>query len=197
MITSKRDRSPYLTFLPKLLTGAIALSLGLSACTPNAPTAVDPATDSATSSDAAETAATPADSGTLDSGAKIFVKDGIAISGADPVAYFTDAAFVPGSSEFSHEWKGATWQFATAENRDRFAENPEQYAPQFGGYCAWSMMQGRRSSVDPHAWDVIDGKLYMNFSPGMQAAWREEMARNIAKAEKQWAQIVGSEVGGN
>ncbi|MEL6901855.1 MAG: YHS domain-containing (seleno)protein [Cyanobacteria bacterium J06606_4] len=186
MITSKRDRSPYLTFLPKLLTGAIALSLGLSACTPNVPTAVDPATDSATSSDAAETAATPADSGTLDSGAKIFVKDGIAISGADPVAYFTDAAFVPGSSEFSHEWKGATWQFATAENRDRFAENPEQYAPQFGGYCAWAVGQNALAAIDPNAWSIVDDKLYLNANQRIQDRWSKDIPGNIALAETNW-----------
>ncbi|MEL6471639.1 MAG: YHS domain-containing (seleno)protein [Cyanobacteria bacterium J06623_4] len=186
MITSKRDRSPHLTFLPKLLTSAIALSLGLSACTPNAPTAVDPATDAAGSSDAAETAATAADSGTLDSGAKIFVKDGIAISGADPVAYFTDAAFVPGSSEFAHEWKGATWQFATAENRDHFAENPEQYAPQFGGYCAWAVGQNALAAIDPNAWSIVDDKLYLNANQRIQNRWSKDIPGNIALAEANW-----------
>ncbi|MEM1422277.1 MAG: YHS domain-containing (seleno)protein [Pseudomonadota bacterium] len=122
---------------------------------------------------------------------------GYALRGYDPVAYFTRGEAVEGDPEHRLEWRGVMWSFASAEHKAMFEADPERFAPQFGGYCAWSMMQGRRSSVDPHAWDVIDGKLYMNFSPGMQAAWREEMARNIAEAEKQWAQIVGGEVGGN
>jgi YHS domain-containing protein len=77
---------------------------------------------------------------------------GVAIEGTDPVAYFEDGEPALGSSEFEHEWLGATWRFASAENRDRFAAEPEKYAPQYGGYCAWAVSQGYTAKIDPAAW---------------------------------------------
>ncbi|MEL6262218.1 MAG: YHS domain-containing (seleno)protein [Cyanobacteria bacterium J06554_11] len=185
MITSKGDRSPRLTFLPMLLTGAIALTLGLSACASNTPTANSPATSSA-AENTAESAADNTATSAADSSAKIFVKDGVAIGGADPVAYFTEETYVPGSPEFSHGWKGATWQFATAENRDRFAENPEQYAPEFGGYCAWAVGQNALAAIDPNAWSIVDGKLYLNANQRIQDRWSKDIPGNIALAEANW-----------
>lgn len=87
----------------------------------------------------------------------------MAIAGADPVAYFTESQAVIGSAEFSHEWNGATWHFASAENRDLFSADPEKYAPQYGGHCAWDAAQGYVATIDPTAWSVVDGKLYSNF----------------------------------
>ncbi|MEM6355700.1 MAG: YHS domain-containing (seleno)protein, partial [Pseudomonadota bacterium] len=77
---------------------------------------------------------------------------GTAIDGTDPVAYFTEGKPVEGSSDFTHEWNGATWRFSSAENRDLFAGDPEKYAPQYGGYCAWAVAQGYTASTDPEAW---------------------------------------------
>ena len=59
---------------------------------------------------------------------------GVAIQGYDTVAYHTENRAVKGKSEFSYNWNDAVWYFATAENRDRFAADPERYAPQYGGY---------------------------------------------------------------
>jgi YHS domain-containing protein len=88
---------------------------------------------------------------------------GTAIEGYDPVAYFNEGRPVEGKSEFSQEWMDATWYFASAENRDLFAADPEKYAPQYGGYCAWAVSQGYTANIDPQAWKVVDDKLYLNY----------------------------------
>lgn len=122
--------------------------------------------------------------------AAVNVEGNVAIAGADPVAYFTESAYVPGSSEFTHEWSGATWQFASAENRDAFASAPQQYAPQYGGFCAWAVSQGYTAPIDPEAWKVVDGKLYLNFDRNIQARWERDVPGNIAKADANWPEVV-------
>ena len=95
---------------------------------------------------------------------------GKAIDGYDPVAYFTDGKAVKGQSRFTHEWMGATWLFASAEHRDLLAADPERYAPQYGGYCAYAVSQGATADIDPSAWKIVDGKLYLNLNPEIQAS---------------------------
>jgi YHS domain-containing protein len=112
---------------------------------------------------------------------------GVAIEGTDPVAYFEEGRPVAGSSAF--EWMGATWRFATAENRDRFGADPEKYAPQYGGYCAWAVSQGYTAKIDPAAWRIVDGKLYLNYSKDVQTQWSGDIPGNIAKADVNWPQI--------
>jgi YHS domain-containing protein len=114
---------------------------------------------------------------------------GVAIEGTDPVAYFDEGEPVAGSSDFEHEWMGATWRFASAENRDRFAADPETYAPQYGGYCAWAVSQGYTAKIDPAAWRIVDGKLYLNYSKDVQTQWAGDIPGNIAKADANWPQI--------
>lgn len=115
---------------------------------------------------------------------------GVAINGYDPVAYFEEGAPVEGSSDFEHEWNGAAWRFANAENRDRFAADPEAYAPQYGGYCAWAVSQGYTASTDPAAWKIVDGKLYLNYSADVQKRWQSDEAGNIAKADANWPRVL-------
>ena len=88
-------------------------------------------------------------------------RDG-AIRGYDPVAYFTQGKPVKGSREYTHQWNGATWRFASAQNRERFAAAPAKYAPQYGGYCAYGVASGYAVKIEPDAWSVVDGKLYLN-----------------------------------
>jgi hypothetical protein len=115
---------------------------------------------------------------------------GVAIGGTDSVAYFSERKAVEGSSEFTHEWKGATWRFKNAANRDAFAANPEKHAPRFGGYCAWAVSQGYTAGIDPEAWTIHEGKLYLNYSKGVQAQWREDIPGNIKKAEGNWPGVL-------
>ena len=124
--------------------------------------------------------ALPASAGT------VYTKDGAAIEGYDPVAYFNGGRPVAGSSQFQLQWQGATWRFANAANRDAFAAAPERYAPQYGGYCAWAVSQGYTAKIDPDAWRIVDGKLYLNYSKGVQRRWAEDVPGNIAKGDANW-----------
>ncbi|MGB7247841.1 MAG: YHS domain-containing (seleno)protein [Phormidesmis sp.] len=172
-----------------LLASGASLLLALSACTPAART---PGDRSATGSEAApeniETAEATESNATSVTN-KVYAKDGVAIGGADPVAYFTQAAFVPGSADYIYEWQGVSWQFATAENRDLFANDPKQYAPQYGGYCAWAAAQNALAAIDPNAWSVIDGKLYLNANKRIQVRWLEDVPGNIDKANSNWPSL--------
>ncbi|MEM7508535.1 MAG: YHS domain-containing (seleno)protein [Pseudomonadota bacterium] len=115
---------------------------------------------------------------------------GRAIRGTDPVAYFTEGKPVAGDSAFTHDWNGATWRFASAENRDAFAAKPESYAPQYGGYCAWAVAQGYTASTDPDAWDIVDGKLYLNYSKDVQSRWHRDVPGYIAKGDANWPDVL-------
>jgi YHS domain-containing protein len=114
---------------------------------------------------------------------------GTAIEGYDPVAYFNEGQPVEGNSDYAHEWMGASWYFASAENRDLFAADPEKYAPQYGGYCAWAVSQGYTAEIDPDAWAVVDDKLYLNYSLDVQKQWQEDVPGNITKADANWPGI--------
>lgn len=115
---------------------------------------------------------------------------GKAIEGYDPVAYFEDQRPEKGSKEWSFEWMGATWLFASEEHRDQFAADPEQWAPQYGGYCAWAVSQGATAGIDPEAWTVHDGKLYLNYNLQVQKQWRADMEAAIARADANWPAVL-------
>ncbi|MCM1983035.1 YHS domain-containing (seleno)protein [Lyngbya confervoides] len=119
----------------------------------------------------------------------IYVEDGKALGGTDPVAYFKEQRPVAGRPEFSHQWAGETWLFSTAENQSLFAANPEAYAPQYGGYCAWAVSQGSTAPSDPDAWKIVDGKLYLNLNRSVQKRWEKDIPGNIAKADANWPQV--------
>ncbi len=115
---------------------------------------------------------------------------GVAIEGNDPVAYFTDAKAVNGFSKFSHQWKGAEWRFKNAANRDAFAKTPGKYAPAFGGYCAWAVSQGYTAGIDPEAWTIHEGTLYLNYSKNIQKQWAQDISGNIAKGRRNWPGVL-------
>lgn len=167
--------------MPKLLSfilvgGAIALA----SCSATPPQAATPNSEAITASASTPAAAEPT----------YFQKDGIAISGADPVAYFTESAYVPGSNEFTHSWQGVTWQFSNAANRDTFAANPEAYAPQYGGFCAYAVSQGVTAPIDPESWKVVDGKLYLNLNKKIQKRWEKDIPGYIASADQNWPGVL-------
>ena len=118
--------------------------------------------------------------------------DGIAIGGWDTVAYFTDNRAVAGSSEFSHEWQEATWLFSSAEHRDLFAADPEAYAPQFGGWCAYALSQGEYAAeVDPEAaWTVHEDQLFLNWDEGVRKKWtRDGIEDGIDVGRENWVEV--------
>ena len=114
----------------------------------------------------------------------------LAVSGHDPVAYFKEGKPVEGSSEHELEWNGATWRFSSAANLAAFEADPQAFAPQYGGYCAWAVSQGYTASTDPTAWRIVDGKLYLNYSHGVQRRWEQDVPGNIAKADTNWPKVL-------
>jgi len=118
----------------------------------------------------------------------IYTSWGTAASGYDVVAYFTESRPVKGSKSFTAEYEGATWRFASAENRDLFKADPVKYAPQFGGYCAYAVAKGSLNvSTVPDAWKIVDGKLYLNYSSGVQRTWESNMSNYITDAHNNWS----------
>ena len=117
-------------------------------------------------------------------------RDGIAIKGYDPVAYFTDGKPVKGDSRFTYTWNGAKWLFASQEHMDLFGKDPEKYAPRYGGYCAYAVSQGTTADIDPDAWDIIDGKLYLNLDKKVQRIWRQDIKGYIEKADQNWPSVL-------
>jgi YHS domain-containing protein len=115
---------------------------------------------------------------------------GVAIEGYDPVAYFTDGKPVEGSKAHTFAWQGATWRFASAEHRALFAADPEKYAPQYGGYCAYAVGNGYTAGIDPEAWTIHDGKLYLNYDLEVQAKWLADRDALIAKADLNWPALL-------
>ena len=113
-------------------------------------------------------------------------ESGGALHGYDAVAYFTAGQAVSGSAQFEHMWGGARWRFSSAANRDAFAASPDTYAPQFGGYCAWAVSRNYTADIDPAAFSVVNGKLYVNYSTLVQARWRLDRDGNIAKGHANW-----------
>lgn len=116
-------------------------------------------------------------------------KNGVAVQGYDMVAYFTEGTAVKGSAAFTHEWNGARWQFASAAHRDAFAQDPDRYAPAFGGFCAYGISRGYAVDIDPEAFAVVDGTLYLNYSKRVQRTWNQDRAGYIEKARQQWPKV--------
>jgi len=96
---------------------------------------------------------------------------GLALKGYDPVAYIQSSEAMPGNSEFTYTWDDADWQFASAENMTLFEQDPEAFAPQFGGFCSFAASKGFTADISPHAWHVLDGKLYVFADKNVQADW--------------------------
>jgi YHS domain-containing protein len=114
----------------------------------------------------------------------------VAVGGYDSVAYFTQNRPVKGDTKFSTQYKGVEWRFANEEHKSKFIANPEQYAPQYGGYCAWAVAQGHTASGDPTKWKIVDGKLYLNYDADVQKKWEADVPGFISKANKNWPTVL-------
>lgn len=115
---------------------------------------------------------------------------GVALDGYDPVAFFTDKRPVNGDHNISADYKGATYYFASEEHKSMFERDPEKYVPQFGGFCAFGVSKGGLFPVDVNTWQIIDGKLYLNLNPSMQAEFNKGTDEKIRKAEENWPGLV-------
>jgi len=120
----------------------------------------------------------------------VYNDSGLAISGYDPVAYFTEQRPVWGNSKFTHQWQNVTWQFDSETNKKLFIANPEKYAPQYGGYCAYAAAKGSVVPSDPKSWSINNGKLYLNYSPAIQQRWSNNINGYTTRADKKWPTLI-------
>lgn len=118
--------------------------------------------------------------------AEVNAERGVAVRGTDVVAYVVEGRPVAGRAEFTHAWRGATWRFATAANRDRFAADPERYAPAYGGFCAFAVSEGYTAPIDPAAWRIVDGRLFLNYDRSVQRRWERDIPGRVARADANW-----------
>ena len=121
---------------------------------------------------------------------EFYEKDGVAIRGYDPVAYFTEGKAAKGTAQFMAAHKGSTFHFSSAANRDAFIAHPAKYAPQYGGFCAFGTAGGYKAAIDPAAFTVRDGKLYLNYDAQVQAKWSSDVAGYVRKADANWPDVM-------
>jgi len=114
----------------------------------------------------------------------------VAIKGYDSVAYFTDSKPVKGNPNFSYSYKGSSWWFKNSKNKDLFKSNPSKYEPQYGGYCAFGVaVPEKKIDIDPEAWNISDGKLYLNYTLPTQERWLDNKEEYITDANEIWPTI--------
>ena len=119
--------------------------------------------------------------------------DGLAVQGYDPVAYFAVENATKGDPKFQYAWNGAKWLFSSQENLDKFKQNPQSYAPQFGGYCAYAVSHGHTADGDPQAWKIVNEKLYLNYNPEVKQMWEKDQDKFIEDGKKNWPNLVGKQ----
>lgn len=113
-----------------------------------------------------------------------------ALKGYDAVAYHTEGKPVQGNKAHSLNWQGAVWHFATAENKAFFEAEPERYAPQYGGYCAWAVSEGYTAPGAPQYWHIENGKLYLNYNEDVQRKWFKDIQGHITSADANWPGVL-------
>ena len=113
-----------------------------------------------------------------------------AINGYDTVAYFTVGKPVKGQDSLATDWMGAKWKFSSQANLDLFKTNPDKYAPQYGGYCAYGVTQGALVKVEPEQFTVRDGKLYLNFDADVQAKWLKDPSGYVKDADAKFQTLL-------
>ena len=118
---------------------------------------------------------------------------GIGIKGHDPVAYFVEGRAVAGKPELSVEHGAVKYRFATPENREAFRADPAKYLPQYGGFCAFGVAGGYKAVVDPEAFSLVDGKLYLNYSKSIRTKWLGDVPGYIGKADGKWPEVAKTE----
>ena len=143
---------------------------------------------SAAAAPAAITLATPA----LASTPETFAVDGLAIRGYDPVAYFKQKKPVKGLADHAIMWRGAEWRFSSAENLAAFEGNAAEYAPQYGGYCAYAVAQGYTAKTEANAWSIHKGRLYLNFNRSVRALWAVSKDKFVAQGDVNWPTVLSA-----
>lgn len=118
-----------------------------------------------------------------------YLKNGVAVQGYDVVAYFESNKPIQGNSEIKTEYNKATYFFSSEKNKEIFLKNPEKYAPQFGGYCAYGVSENHTSPTDPQAFTIVDDKLYLNYNLKVKELWSKDREERIVKANQNWENL--------
>ena len=116
----------------------------------------------------------------------IYAPRGLAVHGYDSVAYFSEQRPIEGSAAFVQRWHGAEWRFASREHQVAFAANPEHYAPQYGGYCAFAVSRGTTADGDPQQWAIVRDRLYLNNNAFAKALWDSDRDGSIVAGDINW-----------
>lgn len=121
----------------------------------------------------------------------VFVKNNKAIDGYDPVAFFTENKPLKGVDSIEIVWNNATWLFSSIKNMEAFKKDPEKYAPQYGGYCAYGCSNGagHKSPTQIETWSIIKGKLYFNYNAKVKELWQKNVDSFINKADSNWVSL--------
>ena len=114
---------------------------------------------------------------------------GVAIKGYDPVAFFTDHKAVKGDEKLHSNYQGATYDFASVEHKAAFDQDPAKYAPQFGGYCAYGVSQGHKAPIEPDAFQIVDGRLLLQYNAAVRDKFNQDQPGNLKKADGNWPAI--------
>jgi len=117
-------------------------------------------------------------------------RHGIGINGYDPVAYFTDAKAVKGNPAISSSADGVIYYFASPEHKAAFDANPAKYEPQFGGYCAYGLSRNSLVEIDPTAFQIVNGRLLLQYSKGILEKFNKDAVANLQKADQNWPLLV-------
>ena len=116
-------------------------------------------------------------------------RNNLAVGGYDVVSYHQNSP-VKGNVAYATDWNGAHWLFASQDNLDKFVDNPEQYAPAYGGYCAWALAEGKLAKGSPKHWTIKDGRLFLNFNKKIQDRWLKDIDGFIERGDKNWPSVL-------
>ena len=122
-----------------------------------------------------------------------YAPNGIAIRGYDTVAYFTQSKPVKGSDSYTTQWMGATWKFSSQEHLDLFVAEPDKYAPQYGGYCAYGVAVGDLVKIEPEFWTIHNDKLYLNYNKKLNNTWLEDIDGYVSTADGEFDSLLKSQ----
>jgi len=118
--------------------------------------------------------------------AEIYSVEGKAIRGYDVVAFFKNHQPILGNDSINYQWKDANWNFASNENKELFIKNPEKYAPQYGGYCAYGTAGNHKAPTQIDTWTIVENKLYFNYNKKVKSFWNKNQDSLIEKANLYW-----------
>ena len=121
----------------------------------------------------------------------------VALSGYDAVSYHQGTPKT-GEDQWSHQYGGAEYRFASRENLETFIENPETYLPAYGGWCAYAMLDGDKVEVDPMSFKLIEGTTYLfydGFWGDTLKRWNKKLQKTpesslVSEANGHWAKIL-------